>query len=511
MDTKNPKKKGPRLLAWALALWAGLIPVLPAYAQSLNWGVTGQTFYNAPLIHDVNAMKGNIAYVNNNLGAVVMKIPGNEVSSTNFGLPWNTPIVFAQYDPSSSTGRISVTRLLHMPNGTVLVEVATFSPQNGSVYKPDFEGTNPFWQFVPNANGNGNAPAGDFMNIQLAAFQTAVGLVMQHEQSNEGWIAVNTNQTHTWSTQHCHDLGLVCWFKQHVQVLSHPDWIMAVPTGVGSGTTSGFLLPMLNSLGNGETTSQGYASPGGVSLRKTAFTLGVPSQASVNGQTVGALKVQAGVTFIDQGVGNNLPHQSFQSFYATHDTSGGLTGLGMLIVVAIVSAVTAGAGAAVMASMAPTALGTLSSAIGMSATLTSGVAAGFAGAAAALGNFIGDTINSGSNIGAAMTSRQTGIIGGNCANNPSACADTPNMSAYNLTVPIQQLQSATLQQGTAGATQPLASSKWSDPTPSISTSVTAPVGSAQGGYQAGYDTTKLTPGMATHTQTPLSLLQGSGG
>lgn len=297
-----------------------------------------------------------------------------------------------------------------------------------------------------------------------------------------------------------------CWFKQHVQVLSHPDWIMAVPTGVGSGTTSGFLLPMLNSLGNGETTSQGYASPGGVSLRKTAFTLGVPSQASVNGQTVGALKVQAGVTFIDQGVGNNLPHQSFQSFYATHDTSGGLTGLGMLIVVAIVSAVTAGAGTAVMASMAPA----MSAAMGIS-TVTSLTAAGFGAAAAALGNFIGDTINSGSNIGAAMTSRQTGIIGGNCANNPNACADTPNMSAYNLTVPIQQLQSATLQQGTAGATQPLASNKWSDPTPSISTSVTAPVGSTQGGYQAGYDTTKLTPGMATHTQTPLSLLQGSGG
>ena len=73
---------------------------------------------------------------------------------------------------------------IKQPNGQGIIEMAQFTPTMGNVFTQDFENTNPFWQFIPGQNGNGAGPnAGSFVSITPAAFNTAVGLVMQHVQS----------------------------------------------------------------------------------------------------------------------------------------------------------------------------------------------------------------------------------------------------------------------------------------------------------------------------------------
>lgn len=492
-----------RLLTGFLAFCMIFYPVEPAFARALAWNTIATGQYAPQLIHDEAALKGNIAYVNNNLGAAILKIPGNEVGNVNFGIPYNTPVVFAEYDADSSVGVISVMRLIHMPNKDVMVEDALFTPQDGSVYKTDFEGTNPFWQFIPNANGNGSAPNGAFMDVSAPAFWTAVGLVMQHEQSNIGWIAVNQDAVSQWTTNTCVDntfLGCVRrQYTTHEQVNTSPNWVMAVPDGEAPGSSMGYLLPMLSTFGNGETVGgNGYASPGGVALRKTARILGVPSSTTINGRTVGALKVQAGVTFINQGAGNNLPHNAFTAFYHQQSQTS-WSGLGLALLAPVLATVMI-----TKAAIGPLTgnFGAPLSVIGNLLSLTSNTI---------LSSF--NQIRSGTSSG---TYTDTGVGSSTaCYGGSSNCAANPMLSAYNLTTNLQQaIANQAMVQGTTGQTQPLqqvangsTSAAW-DPRPSIATGVATAPQSAQGGFATQYQSTAITPSQAQKTNTPLSATQG---
>ena len=491
-----------RLLTGFLAFWMIFYPVVPAFAGALAWNTIATGQYAPQLIHDETALKGNIAYVNNNLGAAILKIPGNEVGNVNFGIPYNTPVVFAEYDADSGVGVISVMRLIHMPNKDVLVEDALFAPQDGSVYKTDFEGTNPFWQFIPNANGNGSAPNGAFMNVNASAFWTAVGLVMQHEQSNIGWIAVNQDAVSQWTTNTCVDntfLGCVRrQYTTHEQVNTSPNWVMAVPSGEAPGSSMGYVLPMLSTFGNGETVgSNGYASPGGVALRKTARILGVPSSTTVNGQTVGALKVQSGVTFINQGAGNNLPHNAFTTFYYQQSQTS-WSGLGLTLLAPVLSTTM----------IAKASLGPLTGNFGAPLSAISNLTQLTKNTIYASQDQVGGGTNG--------TYTDTGVGSSTvCYGGSSNCSVNPMLSAYNLTQNLQQaIAGQNMVQGTTGQTQPLqqvangsTSAAW-DPRPSIATSVATAPQSAQGGFATQYKSTAITPSQAQKTNTPLSVTQG---
>jgi hypothetical protein len=491
-----------RALIGALTGWMILYPVVPAFAQGLSWTPISRGFVTPKMVRDMQALKGNIAYVNNNLGAAILKIPGNEAGNVNFGIPYNTPVVFGEYDADSGVGVISVMRLLHMPNKDVLVEDALFTPQDGSIYKTDFEGTNPFWQFIPNANGNGSAPNGAFMNVNASAFWTAVGLVMQHEQSNIGWIAVNQDAVSQWNTSTCVDNTLFgCVRRQyttHEQVNVSPNWVMAVPSGEAPGSSMGYVLPMLNPFGNGETAaSAGYATPGGVALRKTARVLGVPSSTTINGQTVGALKVQAGVTFINQGAGNNLPHNAFTAFYHQQSQTS-WSGLGLALLAPVLSTTM----------IAKASLGPLTGNPGAPLSAISNLTQLAQNTIATMGNTVGMN-NSGSYTDTGVGS-STFCYGGS-----SNCSADPMLSAYNLTTNLQQaIANQAMTQGTTGQTQPLkqvangsTSAAW-DPRPSIATSVATAPQSAQGGFASQYQNTAIQPSQAQKTNTPLSATQG---
>ena len=467
-----------RLLAGALSLWMAFYPVVPAFAGTLAWTPLSNGFVPPQMAQNLNALKGNIEYVDNNLGAALLKIPAAEAGRVAFGIPWNTPEVLGVYDADSSVGLITVVRLIHLPSGSVVVEDAVYSPQDGAMYKPDFEGQNPFWQFIPNQAGNGAAPAGTFMNITPAAFETAVGLVMQHEQANQGWIAVNIDSMHTWNTNSCVINTLFGCIKRkyttHESVSTSPDWIFASPVGEASGAASGFLLPLPGT------------SPGGVSLRKKAVTLGVPTSATLNGQTVGALKVQAGVTFTTQGAGNNLNHTAYQSFYHQQSTTG-WTGIGLLLAGPFILAQSLAKGIL--------ALGT--------GNLSGAFQDTFAYPARLVANYAGTLIGNQDTYG--------NQINGACFSTGTGCASNPDLSAFNLTTSLTSIADQSVAPGTTGTTNPLQGSSAWDPRPAIATSEPVSAPASQGGFTSGYQ--MVTPGatQAQKTNSPLSTESGPNG
>ncbi len=461
-----------RFLAGALSLWMTLYPVVPAFANTLSWAPISGGFVPNQMVQNLDALKGNIEYVDNNLGAALLKIPATEAGRVTFGIPWNTPAVLGIYDADSSLGLITVVRLLHMPNGSVVVEDAVYSPQDGAMYKPDFEGVNPFWQFIPNQAGNGSAPAGVFMNITPAAFETAVGLVMQHEQANQGWVAVNIDSSHVWNTNSCVVNTLFGCIKRkyttHESVSTSPDWIFASPVGEANGTPAGFLLPLPGT------------SPGGVSLRKEAVTLGVPTSATLNGQTVGALKVQAGVTFTTQGVGNNLNHAAYQSFYHQQSVTG-WTGIGLLLAGPFI--------------LAQSGLSSLNALIHFQ-----------------FGKAFSDTFNYPVRLLANYTSAMVGNqdtygnqINGSCFSTGTGCASNPDVSAFNLTTSLTNIVDQSVAPGTTGSTNPLQGSSAWDPRPAIATSEPVSAPAAQGGFASGYQAITPGPSQAQKTNSPLSV------
>ena len=461
-----------RFLAGALSLWMAFYPVVPAFAGTLSWAPLSQGLVAPKMVQDLNALKGNIEYVDNNLGAALLKIPADEAGHVTFGIPWNTPAVLGVYDSDSSLGLITVVRLLHLPSGAVVVEDAVYSPQDGAMYKPDFEGQNPFWQFIPGQAGNGAAPAGVFMNITPAAFETAVGLVMQHEQANQGWVAVNIDTPHVWNTSTCATNTLFGCVRRtyttHESVATAPDWIFVSPEGEASGAPAGFLLPLPGT------------SPGGVALRKIAQTLGVPASATLNGQTVGALDVQAGVTFTTQGVGDNLNHTAYQSFYHQQSVTG-WTGIGLLL-----------AGPFILAQSGLKAIWDVAH-LNFGGALTST----FVSPVQLLANYTKTLFGSQDTYG--------GQINGACFSTTSSCVSQPDLSAYNLTNSLTNLVDQSVAPGTTGTTNPLQGSSAWDPRPAIATSEPVSAPAAQGGFTAGYQA--ITPGasQAQKTNSPLSV------
>lgn len=461
-----------RLLAGVLTLWMALYPAVPTFAGMLSWAPISRGFVAPKMIQDLNALKGNVEYVDNNIGAALLKIPPDEAGRVAFGIPWNTPAVLGIYDADSSLGLITVVRLLHLPSGAVVVEDAVYTPQDGAMYKPDFEGVNPFWQFIPNQAGNGSAPPGVFMNVTPAAFETAVGLVMQHEQANQGWVAVNIDTPHVWNTNTCVDNTLFGCVRRkyttHESVSTAPDWIFVSPEGEASGTPAGFLLPLPGT------------SPGGVALRKIAQTLGVPASATLNGQAVGALDVNAGVTFTSQGYGNNLSHTAYQSFYHQQSTTS-WTGVGLLL-----------AGPFIIAQSGLSSLNALIHfQFGKAFNNT------FAYPVRLLANYTGALFGGSDTYG-----NQTN---GACFSTGTGCVSNPDLSAFNLTNSLTQIVDQSVASGTTGSTNPLQGSSAWDPRPAIATSEPVSAPASQGGFTSGYQAITPSASQAQKTNSPLSI------
>lgn len=302
-------------------------PVI-AYAQQtrLNWKQYSNAQVNPAVKDELSQMAGGRIYMNTNLGAAIIKLKSNQIDgNTVLGMPWGTKAVYAKYEPQTGTGTIFVTRSIRRANGDGIVQIAQWKPSYFDIYKSDFKvgdgsvcsGVNPFWQFVP-AAGTTAASKGLFEHISMNAFETAVGLVMQHVDADQGWIArAQTNVHHR-----KHKGGFL---TVHVHVWewadTKPTWISVSPSNMGMGHDVGFVVPIKNSTQSSVSTCHG----------ESVRNLGQPTSTTYSGSTVGAVKLAAGVNFSREQPYNNLPHNQFQSFYHSVNKSGWGFGFDLLI------------------------------------------------------------------------------------------------------------------------------------------------------------------------------------
>ena len=411
----NKKVKKAITIAVLSAIGVAM-PLEQVYAATsgMNWSQQS-TFSASPGINQIfSGLKDDHIYVGSNLGAAVaaVRLNANQVkaltgSGQTFNMPWNTPVVFATYDPGTTSGTIFITRLIKQPDGTGIIELAQFSPTMGGVFAADFENTNPFWQFAANQNGNGVAPdPGAFVSITSSAFYAAVGLVMQHVSSTIGWIATDNNNAHMSTSSSSDFISATTTHKE--TVMTSPAWTAVVPQGASPGTDYGYLLPI--------PSSASSTAEGAIALENAdtnAHTIGglTSAVAQFGTEYFGQLEVNGGYAYVPAGNDSTLPTAAFESFFhSTHHT--GFMGWIMDVILAVITAVTAGA-AAPLAGLALT------------------TAAGFGAAAGFITGIVYDVATQGT-LGVATM--QEHIVGGNCGHLAGACFSAPavNMSAaYN--------------------------------------------------------------------------------
>ena len=485
MPKNNRKYRLRQAVAAAVFVGVGVaMPLEQAYAVTagMNWQ-TQQTFAtpnNVQALYD--SLNTDKIYVDNNLGGAValVKLSASQVQAiahggNTFDMPWNSPVVFANYDPSTLSGTVFVVRLVKQPNGQGVIEMAQFTPTMGNVFTQDFENTNPFWQFIPGQNGNGAGPnAGSFVSITPAAFNTAVGLVMQHVQSGIGWIAAANTTSHM-STSSSSSFLIRATVHHKETAMTAPVWTAVLPEGSAPGQQEGYLLPV-----PGSSASTPQAAVASLNVSQDAQTIGglTNATAQFGNNYLGQLEVNGGYVYVPAGAGASLPTAAFQSFLHS-TTKSGFTGLFFDIILAVVSAVTAG-------TMGPALIG-ISGLIGA----VGGGAAGF------ITGMLYDVVANG---GPGFTSIQEHLVGGNCAGNNQKCLTGPPVAMNAAYTSAQEFDG--YQEGYANSdTNPTAQSSPWDYRPSAASAIEQQPSNVQGGFGQGYQQTTITPAQAQKGET----------
>ncbi|WP_153940703.1 hypothetical protein [Acidithiobacillus thiooxidans] len=487
------KNKLRTAIASAILIGMGaLLPMEQAYAASvgitsagMNWQtVNNGSFKLSEPVHELyKSLDADKIYVNNNLGGAValIKLSAKQVAMLQkggdaFDMSWNSPVVFANYDPQSYTGTIFVVRLIRLPSGQGLIEMAQFTPAMGNIYKADFEGTNPFWQFIPGQNGNGAGPnAGSFVSITPAAFNTAVGLVMQHAQSGIGWIAAADTTSHMSTSSSSDFFTSTVTHKETAH--TKPVWTAVLPEGAAPGEQAGYLLPVPSTL---EGSPQAAVASLEVGAQDDAHNVGqvTSAVAQMNDGYVGQLGVSGGYVYVPAGQGSTLPVGAFQSFF--HSTSKtGINGIVFDLIMAAVTAVTSGV------------LGPELAGLGASASAAVGAAAGF------VTGMLYDVASQGT-LG--FTTIQEHLIGGNCGAHNHACisgAPTTMNAAYTAAQAFDGMQEGYVNQDTNPTQQ---TGQW-DYVPQSSQEIEQSPGTVQGGFGQGYSEDTIKPDEAAKGET----------
>lgn len=222
----------------------------------------------APVQIDYSQLEGNRVYLDDNLGVAMLRIAAKDAASIHFEHTMNAPYVYGTYDPANAAGSITVMKMVRLPNGDVVVGQRRFSPDDGSRFA-NYYGMNPFEEFRGGSSGS-------FVHLTPTAFNTALGIVMQHYGAHNGYIAALNTRTQVWKTTRGNFLKKTV--TTHMAAYTKPVWTMVAPTGVATGTLMGYQLP--------------------------------------NGKTV-----VAGMTYIPEGTGTNMPNYEYMSFYHQESNS----------------------------------------------------------------------------------------------------------------------------------------------------------------------------------------------
>lgn len=480
MLAKNRKLR--QAITAAIFVGVGVaMPVEQVYAATagMQWQ-TQSTFTMPASVHELyKSLDTDKIYVDNNLGGAValVKLSAAQVKliaqgGDTFNMPWNSPVVFANYDPGTLSGTIFVVRLIKQPNGQGIIEMAQFTPAMGKVFTQDFDNTNPFWQFIPNSNGNGAGPnAGSFVSIAPSAFNTAVGLVMQHAQSAIGWIAAANTTSHMSTSSSSSLFTASVTHKETAN--TNPVWTAVLPEGAAPGHQEGYLLPVPNTADGSQAAAIAALE---VDQQDDPHAIGGLTNSTAEfgtGNYLGQLEVNGGYVYVPAGKGATLPTAAFQSFFH-QTTKSGFTGLFFDIIMAVVAVVTAGAALP---------------AIGVAIAALSGFVTGM----------LYDVVANG---GPGFTSIQEHLVGGNCGGNNQRCLPGgPTVSMSAAYTSAQEFDG--YQEGYDNSdTNPTSTNgnQW-DYLPQTAQDVEQQPQSVQGGFGQGYQQTTITPQQAQKGET----------
>ncbi|APZ42561.1 hypothetical protein [Acidihalobacter ferrooxydans] len=312
-------------------------------AVLLNWQHLSNHQYAPQASHVVGAMNAGIAYVSNNTGAAMLKIPGKYLNGRlDFVAHHGSPVIMAYYDPQTAVGQIWVDRAI-VVNDQVVVQQMPFAPQDGILLSNGYAGNNPFWQFVQGQNGNPTVsnPAA-FVKAAPNAFYAAAGMVMRYFHASRGLIATMDVTAH--QTKHTSGGLLQKTTTVTVHYMAHPIWTLMLPSGTApEGYTIGYKMPMCNAAGNlitGSTLQNAKANA--TVWANNQLEAGVSSM-TYNGTPTGALNVYSGVEYVNQGAHPlGLDTSSWQVYQHSNSTTG-LSFVGVALIAVALGALTAGA------------------------------------------------------------------------------------------------------------------------------------------------------------------------
>lgn len=277
----------PLKFAWsAIPLFLALQSAVPI-ARADDWIEAERVPLGALAASDFSRLAGNRAYINDALGQAILRIPASQAADVHFDFEFNVPHVFGIYDPDNATGSISVMRLLKLPAGDVVAVQRRFTPEEGDRFSAYYS-MNPFQEF---SGGDGA-----FVHITPDGFRTAIGLVMRHYGAAQAYIAMASTRTDVTQSQSGNRLRRR--ITTTLNAYTKPIWYLVVPAGTAAGDASGYRLP--------------------------------------NGRTV-----SAGMSFIPQGPGTNMPAYEYLS-YQHSETKSYWSGFATLLFTGLVGGIAGG-------------------------------------------------------------------------------------------------------------------------------------------------------------------------
>ncbi|MHB0990134.1 MAG: hypothetical protein ACYC3O_11010 [Burkholderiales bacterium] len=241
-------------------------PAVSVPTDNFNWFGTGTFMPGATGGVDVSAqmISGDkwITLGRETVGTA--GISNQQISSAMEKFPKNAAYVFAQYSQENATGRIVIQKVEKMPDGSIRVYQADFTPWSGRVWKAQGKyrsaqeisngdlGHNPFAIFEGTVNGSPDYTDPLFHNLSWPAMQVAVGHAMRRYGATVGFVAVDNPSFTQKTTTKSISWGFRNKVTTTINGYAQPLWFVATPI---EGTPFGVTEQICVTGGAGVTTS----------------------------------------------------------------------------------------------------------------------------------------------------------------------------------------------------------------------------------------------------------------
>ena len=199
-----------------------------------NWRTLGSVAWDRSGGFDMNMIDGERWITLGRADAGSLGLSSREISDRMSRFPANASYVFAAYSPENGELSVEIHRIEKRPDGVIYIDQADFTPWHGEKWKAAGKyrtaaevgygtaGYNPFENFK---GTNNQDPV--FHNITWTGVQVAIGHAMRHYGAMVGFIAVS--QSRTTQTQSTSGGFLKTTVTTTVKGWVKPAWYVATP------------------------------------------------------------------------------------------------------------------------------------------------------------------------------------------------------------------------------------------------------------------------------------------